>query len=240
MAPEANLAFEVATIKLSRPGDQRPPEILIQPGRLSTTNKTIMDLITYAYSLSPGQIVNGADWLDTKYDLVGQSPAGAGQPNQRQWKVMLQKLLADRFSLSVHRDKKEVSIYALTVTKAGPKLAPSAGDQNGPPTLAIRARGRFAARNATMVDFAGELQAWLDRPVIDQSGISGRYDFALNWTPDDFQASRLSAFPAPQQLNGEVPDLFTAAQEQLGLKLESTRGTVEVLVIDSIQKPTEN
>ena len=91
-----------------------------------------------------------------------------------------------------------------------------------------------------MLDFAGELQGWLDRPVIDQTGIQGRYDFALNWTPDEFHAARLSGFAAPQQLNGEVPDLFTAIQEQLGLKLESTRGSVVVLVIDHVERPSEN
>jgi uncharacterized protein (TIGR03435 family) len=240
MAPDANPAFEVASIKLSRPDDPRPPEIHTQPGRLFTINKSVMNIITYAYSINPGQVINAPDWLDTKYDIIGQSPNGAGQPSERQWKIMLQKLLADRFGLSIHRDKKELPTYALTAGKTAPKIAPSAGDPSGPPNLAMRARGRFAARNATMLDFAGELESWLDRPVTDQTGISGHYDFALNWTLDDFQALRFNGFPSPQQSNAEVPDLFTAIQEQLGLKLESTRGTVEVLVIDSIRKPSEN
>jgi uncharacterized protein (TIGR03435 family) len=241
MPPDANPAFEVATIKLSRPDDQRPPMILTQPGRFMTTNKTVMDLITYSYSIYPGQIVNGPAWLDTKYEVTGQPPEGAGQPSERQWKIMLQKLLADRFKLSVHRDKKELPIYALTVAKNGPKLTPStAGDLNNPQSLAMRARGRFTARNANMVDFAGELQSWLDRPVVDQTGISGRYDFALSWTPDEYQTARLSGFAPPLQLNGEVPDLFTAIQEQLGMKLDSTKGVTEVLVIDNIQRATEN
>jgi uncharacterized protein (TIGR03435 family) len=154
---------------------------------------------------------------------------------------MLQKLLAERFGLSFHRDKREASVYALTVTKNGRQLlAPSTGDPNGPPNLAMPARGRFRFRNATMLDLAGELQSTLDRTVIDQTRIAGRFDFALDWTPDDFQAARLSAFPAAQQLNREVPDLFTAIQEQLGLKLESTRAPVEVIVIDHIEKPSEN
>jgi uncharacterized protein (TIGR03435 family) len=150
-----------------------------------------------------------------------------------------QRHLADRFKLSFHWDKKEVSIYALTVTKNGPKLTASTGDPKGSPNLAMPARGRFRGRNATMLDFAGELQAVLDRPVVDKTGISGRYDVALNWTVDDFQAARLGAFPTPLDRT-EVPDLFTAIQEQLGLRLESTKGTVEVLVIDSIQRPSEN
>jgi len=152
---------------------------------------------------------------------------------------MMQKLMADRFKLSFHREKKEVSIYALTVAKNGPRLAASAGDPKGPPNLAMPARGRFRGRNATMAEFAGELQAVLDRPVVDKTGISGRYNVDLNWTLDDFQVARFSGFPAPSDRT-EVPDLFTAIQEQLGLRLESTRGSVEVMVIDHVERPTEN
>jgi uncharacterized protein (TIGR03435 family) len=198
----------------------------------------VMNLITYAYSMNPGEVMNGPEWLDTKYDIVGQ-PDGEGQPSQQQWRIMMQKLLADRFKLSIHWDKKEVAIYALTVTKNGPKLTASPGDPKGAPNLAMPARGRFRGRNATMAEFAGELQAVLDRPVVDRTGISGRYDVALNWTVDDFQAAHLSGFPAPVD-RVEVPDLFTAIQEQLGLRLESTKGSVDVMVIDRVERPTEN
>jgi uncharacterized protein (TIGR03435 family) len=238
MAADANPAFEVATIKLSRPDDQRLPTIQIQNRRLLTWNKTVMNLITYAYSINPGEVANGPDWLDAKYDVVGQ-PDAEGQPSQQQWHIMLQKLLADRFKLSFHWEKKEVSIYALTVTKNGAKLTASAGDPKGPPNLAMPARGRFRGRNATMAEFAGELQGVLDRPVIDKTGISGRYDVALDWTLDDFQATRFSGFPAPVDRT-EVPDLFTALQEQLGLRLESTKGSVDVMVIDHMERPSEN
>jgi uncharacterized protein (TIGR03435 family) len=238
MAADANPAFEVVTIKLSRPDDQRLPTIQIQNRRLLTWNKSVMNLITFAYSIEPSEVVNGPDWLDTKYDIVAQ-PNGEGQPSQQQWQIMLQKLLADRFKLSFHRVPKEVSIYALTVTKNGPKLTASAGDPKGPPNLAMPARGRFRLRNATMADLVGELRGTLDRPVVDKTGISGRYDIALNWTVDDFQAARFSGFPAPLD-HTEVPDLFTAIQEQLGLRLESTKGSVEVMVIDHVERPTEN
>jgi uncharacterized protein (TIGR03435 family) len=90
-----------------------------------------------------------------------------------------------------------------------------------------------------MAEVAGELRGVLDRPVVDKTGISGRYDVALNWTVDDFQASRLNGFPTPLDRT-EVPDLFTAIQEQLGLRLESTKGSVEVIVIDHVEKPSEN
>ena len=242
MAADANPVFEVATIKQSRPDDQRLPTIQIQNRRLLTWNKSVMNLITYAYSMNPKEVVNGPDWLDTKYEIVAQ-PGGEGQPNQQQWQMMMQKLLAERFKLAYHRQKKEVSIYALTVAKNGPKLlAPSTGDPKGLPNLAMPARGRFRARNATMLDFAGELQGWQDRPVVDRTGIQGRYDFGLSWTPDDNQASRmsgLSGFPAPRDSN-ETPDLFTAIQEQLGLRLESSRGFIDVMIIDHVERPSEN
>jgi uncharacterized protein (TIGR03435 family) len=239
MAPDANPAFEAATIKLSRPDDHRSPTIQIQTRRLLTWNKSVMNLITYAYSINPSEVVNGPNWLDTKYDIIAQ-PGGEGQPSEQQWRIMLQKLLAERFKLAYHRVKKEVSIYALTVTKNGPKLlTPSTGDPKGLPNLAMSARGRFRARNATMLDFAGELQSWQDRPVVDQTGIQGRYDFSLNWTPDDFQASHFTGVPVPQDSN-EVPDLFTAIQAQLGLRLESTKGSVDVMVIDRVERPSEN
>jgi len=238
MPADANPAFEVVTIKLSRPDDSRLPTIQTQPRRLLTWNKSVMNLIMYAYSINPTEVVNGPDWLDTKYDIVAQ-PNGEGQPSLQQWQIMMQKLLADRFKLSFHRAQKEASIYALTVIKNGPKLTASAGDPKGPPNLAMPARGRFRLRNATMTDFAGELRGVLDRPVVDKTGISGRYDMALNWSVDDFQAARLGGFPAPLD-HTEVPDLFTAIQEQLGLRLESTKGSVEVMVIDHVERPTEN
>src|SRR5262249_28062640 len=108
MAADANPSFEVATIKLSSPDDRRTPTIQIQNRRLLTINKSVMNLITYAYSINPAEVLNAPDWLDMRYDIIGQ-PDGEGQPSERQWKIMLQKLLADRFKLTFHREKKEVA-----------------------------------------------------------------------------------------------------------------------------------
>jgi uncharacterized protein (TIGR03435 family) len=104
----------------------------------------------------------------------------------------------------------------------------------------MRAQGRFAARNASMADLAGELGAFLDRPVVDRTGIAGRYDFTLAWTIDEFQSARLKAFPVPQRGNGEVPNLFTAIQEQLGLTLDTATAPAEILVIEHIERPSAN
>jgi len=239
MAADANPSFEVATIKPSMPGDERPPRIQIQNRRGFAINRTVMELITYSHELHRGQVVNAPGWLEEQYDITAQ-PGGEGQPSSRQWHTMVRKLLVDRFKLSARVEKRSISVYELTVRDAPRSLAPGTGDPGGPANLAMRAQGRFAARNASMGDFAGELGAFLDRPVVDRTGIPGRYDFTLAWTIDEFQSARLKAFPAPPRGNGDVPNLFTAIQEQLGLKLDTTNAPAEVLVIDRIERPSED
>jgi uncharacterized protein (TIGR03435 family) len=242
MDPNANPSFEVATIKPSRP-DAPGKAIRVAGRQFSTLNTTLSDLITFAYGLHARQITNAPAWIETeKYDLAGQ-PDVDGQPNDQQLKSMVQKLLADRFKLKFHHDKKELNVYAITVDKGGHKLTKSNGDPNGLPALFFRGLGNFPVRNATMADFAGALQgAVLDRPVVDQTGLTGRWDFALLWTPDEFQfGGRGAQAPPPPATNGVTPpDLFTAFREQLGLKLDSTKAPADVLVIDSVEKPSPN
>jgi len=198
-----------------------------------------MELVTYSHELHRGQVVNAPGWLEEQYDITAQ-PGGEGQPSARQWQTMVRRLLIDRFKLSAHREKRRISVYELTVRDGPRSLAPGTGDPSGPANLAMRTQGRFAARNASMSDFAGELGAFLDRPVVDRTGIPGRYDFNLAWTIDEFQSARLKAFPVPPRGIGDVPNLFTALQEQLGLKLETANAPAEVFVIDHIERPSEN
>ena len=198
-----------------------------------------MELITYSHELHRGQVVNAPGWLDEQYDITAQ-PGGEGQPSPHQWRAMVRKLLVDRFQLSAHVDKRNIAVYALTVGDGPRSLAPGTGDPGGPANLAMRAQGRFAASNASMADFAGELGAFLDRPVLDRTGIAGRHDFDLAWTIDEFQSARLKAFPVPQRGSGDVPSLFTALREQLGLQLETANAPAEVLVIDHIERPSAN
>ncbi len=243
MAADANPVFDVATIMPSNP-ETRGKGFRVNGRQFSTLNTSVSDLITFAYGLHARQITGGPAWLEAeKYDLLAK-PEGDGQPNDKQWKTMLQKLLADRFKLTFHREKKDLSVYAIVVGKTGPKLTRSEGDPNGLPGLFFRGLGVLPAQNATMADFAGVMQAAvLDRPVVDQTGLPGRYDFMLKWTPDESQfGGRGAGMTAPPPADGAEapPDLFTAIQQQLGLKLESTRAPVEVLVIDRVEKPTEN
>jgi uncharacterized protein (TIGR03435 family) len=153
---------------------------------------------------------------------------------------MLQKLLAERFKLAFHREKKELPVYAIVVGKNGPKLTKSASDPNGLPGLFLRGLGLLPATNANILDLAGLLQSVvLERPVVDQTGLSGRFDFELKWTPDESQFSGQGAKVRRDDPDAP-PDLFTAIQEQLGLQLKSTKASVDVLVIDRIEKPSEN
>jgi uncharacterized protein (TIGR03435 family) len=241
MAADANPAFEVATIKPSNP-DAKGKGILVRGRQFSTLNTSLSDLITFAYGLHARQITNGPAWLEQdKYDLLAQ-PDGDGQPNDKQWRTMLQKLIADRFKLSFHQDKKELSVYAIVVVeKTGAKITKSAGDPNGLPGLGFGRLGALTARNANMTDFAQLMQgAVLDRPVVDQTGLSGRFDFTLTWTPDQGQFASFGGVPASAATDdpNAPPGLFTAIQEQLGLKLDSTKASADVIVIDRVEKPS--
>ena len=240
MPADADPSFEVATIKPSKPG--QPGKAFRVNGReFSTINTSVSDMMVFAYGIHARQVAGGPDWLEKdKYDVLAK-PDVDGQPNDKQLKSMVQKLLADRFKLTFHRDKKELSVYAIVVAKNGSKLTKSEGDGNGLPSLFFRGLGNLPARNATMADFAGVMQsAVLDKPVVDQTGLSGRFDFTLMWTPDEFQFGGLGVKPPAPSDKDTQPDLYTAFQQQLGLRLESTKAQAEVLVIDKVEKPSEN
>ena len=242
MAANANPAFEVATIKPSDPA--RPGKLFTVRGQdVVTINTTLSDLITMAYDLHPRQITGAPAWLESeKFDVTGR-PDVPGQPNVAQIKIMIQKLLADRFQLKFHREKKELAVYALTVGKTGKKFAKSERDPNSLPGLFFRGPGtNLNVTNATMAEFASLMQsAVLDKPVADQTGLSEKYDFILKWTPDPGQLQGLGGPPPPPADNADAPpDLFTAIQQQLGLKLDSTKAPVDVLSIDRVEKPSAN
>jgi uncharacterized protein (TIGR03435 family) len=242
MAANAPLTFEVATIKPSKPGAQGKAITMRGPHEFVTINTSLNDLITFAYGIHVKQISGGPAWLDSElYDITAK-PEAEGLPNRKQLEGMMQKLLADRFQLAFHREKKDLSVYAITAGKTGPKLTKSEGDPNGLPGLGFRGLGQLFANNANMKDFADLLQGMvLDRPVVDQTGLAGRWDFTLNWTPDEFQFAGLGVkVPPPSEKPDAPPDLFTAVQQQLGLKLEGAKAPVEILVIDKVEKPSAN
>ena len=243
MAANANPAFEVATIKPSDPA--KPEQIITLRGvEVITTNMTVHDLINLAYWLHPKQLTGGPAWTESdKFDMAGK-PDVPGQPNVDQMKMMIQKLLADRFQLKFHFEKRDLPVYAIRIAKTGAKIIKSQDDPKGFPGWNF---GRTPSghdhtfRNAPLSQVTAVLQNSMDKPVVDQSGLSERYDFTLTFTPDPAQAALLGVPPAPAADNPDAaPDLFTAFQQQLGLKLESTKAPVDVMVIDKVEKPSEN
>lgn len=241
MPANANPSFEVATIKPSDPA--RPGKSFLVRGReFTTTNTTLTELITFAYELHPKQVTGGPSWMESqKYDLMAK-PDVDGSPNTTQLRTMLQKLLAERFQLVFHHDKKELSVYTLNVAKTGAKITKREGEASGLPGLFFRGLGVLTVTNAAIQDFTNLMQsAVLDRPVVNQTSLEGRFDFTLKWTPDETQfGGQLGQIPAPTDKSDVPPDLFTAIQQQLGLKFEPVKTPVDVLVVDKVEKPSEN
>jgi uncharacterized protein (TIGR03435 family) len=243
MAADAKPGFEVATIKPARP-EGRFSLLVNRSGVLNTTSTTVSDLIKFAYDLHPRQITSGPSWLESeKYDITAK-PDTAGIPNPAQLKMMVQKLLKERFQLTFHNEKKELSVYAITVAKNGPKLTKDESGGNLPGFGG--GRGMFNVRNSTIAEFGSILQAnILEQPVVDQTGLgTTRWDFQLKWTPDPSQSQIGGPAPPnapPPADNADAPpDIFTAFQQQLGLKIENTKAPVDVMVIDGLEKPSAN
>jgi uncharacterized protein (TIGR03435 family) len=241
ISADANPSFEVATIKPSQPDDQRTG-FIVRGNQFHIINKPLLLIISYAFDVQAVQVIGLPEWASSeKFDIDGK-PDGEGAPNNKQWKIMIQKLLADRFKLTFHNDKKELSVYVLSVSKTGAKMTKNDSAPNGLPGLFFQGLGELNVHNALMSDFTGLLQrAVLDRPVVDQTGLTGRFDFKLNWTPDDSQPGDIGAkIPLPADSADTPPNLYTAIQEQIGLKLEATKAPADVMVIDHVEKPSAN
>jgi uncharacterized protein (TIGR03435 family) len=244
MPLDAKPVFDVATIKPSRP-DARGTNIQVGRGGtnlFTTMNTSLKELIVFAYGLHSRQVSGGLAWVENDhFDITGK-PDLAGSPSVLQLQSMVQKLLVDRFQLTFHKESKELSVYALTVMKTGVKMAKTESGAGNLPGYGGQGQGRLAVRNSNMADFAGFLQSRIvDRPVVDRTALPDRYDFTLKWTPDVNQPPAPGQPPAVAGLDVDAPpDLFAAFQQQLGLKLEATKAPVEVMVIDKVEKPSEN
>ena len=233
-SPSTNvpLAFEVATIKPSDQSLSRGTYFRVEGHHVLAVNVSLFDLLSLAYEVHPKQVVNGPKWLETsKYDIDGV-PTFEGRPTHDQQRQMFQRLLADRFHLTFDYEQRELSVYALSLDKGGPKLTPTSRQPTDGTNFSYTNEIVLTVKNASMATFADGMQAsFLDRPVVDHTGLTGRYDFTLKWTPDDSPAR--DAPDAP-------PDLYGAIKEQLGLRLVPTKANAKALVIDHVEVPSSN
>jgi uncharacterized protein (TIGR03435 family) len=251
-APAATApVFEVAAIRLDKSASGSSSSNT-KNGRFTATNVSLKNLIQYeAYDIPQLRILGGPKWLDsTRFDIeakmddaeAAQLKALDYEHSRVQAQAMFQQLLADRFQLKVHWETRELPVYALAVAKKGAKLQP-AKDTTGNTGTSSNSRGsgvQFTATGQTVTQLAQSLTSSaaheLGREVIDKTGIEGKYDVSLNWTRDTGAAS--AGTDGNAQESG--PSIFTAIQEQLGLKLEPSKAPVRVLVIDRAEMPSEN
>jgi len=228
----APAAFEVATVRITGPSSDGHTHINYPPGdRFSATNITLLALMQWAYNMPEKQILEGPPWLaSNRFDFQAKADTdeikGLTPEQDRDLKRrMVQALLAERFHLTLHQETRTLSAYDLIVAKGGSKLqlTKSSGKSIG------TSRTHLNGEGLTMTLIAEELSRITGRVVVDKTNLTGRYDFKLAWTPDDVPATDNSA-----------PSLFTAVQEQLGLKLEPAKEAAPVLVIDHVEPPTPN
>ncbi len=243
MPADANPGIDVATVKPSKPGT--PGKLFSYRGRsVVTINTSMNDLVTFAYGLHTKQIIGAPDWFGTDQFDVDAVPDVEGRPNLKQLRLVIQKLLEDRFKLAFHHERRELSAYILTVAAAGPKFKTSTAASNDPPGFFFRGLGDLTVRNMNMKEFTEGMQsAVMDKPVIDQTGLTEKYDFNLKWTPDDSQFAQFrgaGAPPPPADDANAPPSLYTAVQEQIGLKIGPGKAQDDVIVIDHVVKPSAN
>jgi uncharacterized protein (TIGR03435 family) len=263
---EATERFEVATVKPNKTADAGP-RFDGPPGRFSATGVTLHELILFAYQLQAFEIFGAPSWATSdRFDVAAtMEPAPTGTSPGPRNRRMLRALLAERFKLVVHEERREMPVYALALArtdrKLGARLRPFEGeclDLKGPPAslpaqlpaqlpasskgpspcILGLATGRLSARGMLLSNLASTLATFpaVRRRVIDRTGLTGPFDFDLEWTPTVTPAA--SAAPGTPIPSDAGPNLFTALQEQLGLKLESAQEAVSVLIIDSVNRPS--
>ena len=234
-------AFDVATIKPVGPDAKNGRFLRMDSANhFVARNYTVQLLLAAAYDLPANAISGGPGWISSdKYDIAAVTP-GTVRPTRDEQMLMLRKLLVERFHLAIHRQSREMGIYTLELAKDGPKLKPSVAQPDDPSNVICTVypdHVLLPAVNVAIDDVTRMMQrAILDRPVVDKTGLTGRYDFNLEWAPDI------------SQFGGEIvpdagtnsPPLFTAMEQQLGLKLTRARGPVSTLVVDHLERPSEN
>jgi bla regulator protein blaR1 len=251
-------SFEVASIKPNNSGDNRVM-FRANGGRFTVAGATVKMLIQQAYRVRDFQLSGGPAWLGSDRFDIEAKPENVSDMTPERMPLMLQNLLVERFQLKTHKETKELPIYELVVAKDGPKLKsvpepprPAPGTPPGPPPSpggpmppgAFRiGRGELMGSAIPFENFIQSLSSMLGRTVVNKTGLTGFFDVQMHWAPDPGETGPFGPVPGvqpPPPADPAGPSIFTALQEQAGLRLESSKGPVEVLVIDSIEKPSEN
>ncbi len=243
MLEAADPTFDVATIKPNNSGAANMTMLRFGEDDFETRNASLVNLIAYAYDVQAKQIVGGPEWMSRdRYDIRAKADR-AGVPTPTQQRSLVRKLLSDRFKLTLHTDKKEMSAYVLAVVKAGAKLKQTDFAGPGMSFGFVPESGgiTFPMRNATMSEFSEVLQSMvLDRPVVNSTGLTDKYDFAVKFMPDESQFNGSPPVRKAQTDVNDSPTLFEAMQQQLGLKLETHTTLVKVIAINHIERPSAN
>jgi len=238
-------AFDVISIRPNNNSTQmnggnfsRRVGVRTTPDGFSASSLDLKSLIAIAYGVKPDQVSGGPGWIDSnRYDIEAKVVAANGatpQPLTReQSNLMLRSLLADRFKLAVHNETKEAPIYELIVAKNGPKLQPAKPDQ--PFRMTVGGSGKATMEVDQISALIYQLSLQVGRPVVDKTGLTGKYDIKLEWARDTGPSVGTANAD-----NASGPSIFTAVQEQLGLKLQPAKAPVDVIVIDQVEQPTAN
>ena len=248
--PSASVpVFDVASIRIDKSEESARSHIISSPNdsHFRAINVTLKSLLQWAYTIPDTRIVGGPAWLgSTKFDINAKADPSvddqmrglSSEAGRLQKQKMLQALLADRFQLKLHQETRELPIYALVLAKGGPKFQPS--QING--TTVDSRRGEISVKGSddTIALLADALARSLDRVVVNESGIHGRFELDLKWSPDPGTAGLGPSGSGASAADPALPSIFTAIQEQLGLKLEPKKGPVSVLVLDRLDLPSEN
>jgi len=239
--------FDVASIKPTADKDNNFMLRRPQNGAFSATGVTLKMLIMSAYQVNAYQVSGGPSWIGTeRWDIQAKTQGTTGLMPRDQFDELLRALIEDRFRLKTRRESKEMPVYELVVAKNGSKLSSHTGDPAKPQDRVRMGYGSLRFQQARMAGLTFQLSVQLGRTVIDKTGLAGEYDFALEWAPDPGQGGPESiglppqAFPSPPPADPNRPSIFTAIQEQLGLRLDSQKGPVDMIMIESVERPSEN
>ncbi len=223
-------SFEVASIRpVDRTGIPGHGSVATSGPRVTFTGYTVSALIQYAFDMRNYQISGGPGWIGSETYTVSAKAEGEAAPATAEVRKLLQSLLADRFELKVHKETKEAKVYLLEPARTGPVLKPSVAQR---PTMQMGS-GHLMMVKITPAQFAAVLSSVLGRPVLDKTGVIGEYDFTLD-SPD------ISMGPMQPVDESSGPSIFTAVQEQLGLKLTPSKGPIDTVAIDHVSKPAAN